>query len=98
MFYREFHGYQRFAPLGLFVCKPQRGAALVEKRVEFIQSPSGAQRGNFKGRFLQTPVFQQELRKEALRFSVSAGADPFRHYRRKPSRLEENLEGYTERR
>jgi hypothetical protein len=47
---------------------------LVEKRVEFIQSPSGAQRGSLKGRFLQTPVFQQELRKEKLKFSVSAGA------------------------
>jgi hypothetical protein len=38
------------------------------------------------------------IRKEALRISVSAGADPFRHCRRKPSRLEENLEGYIERR
>jgi hypothetical protein len=37
---------------------------------------------------------RKSIRKEALRFSVYAGADPFRHYRRKPSRLEENLPGW----
>jgi len=68
MFYHDFPGYQRFAPLGLFVCKPQRGVALVETRLEFIQSPSGAQCGNLKGRLCKRLAYNKTSAKKSTDF------------------------------